>query len=258
VANAIKFTPPNGHVHITLSRHDHLLRLAVRDTGVGIEPEFLPYVFDRFRQADSSTTRLHSGVGLGLAIARHLVELHGGTIEAHSEGRGRGATFVIEIPAANEEVAAPASVAATAVAPSGSPGLAGVRVLVVDDDQSTLEMLTTALGTTGAQVISAQSARDALERVTEDSPDVIVSDIAMPGEDGYWLIEHVRTLGGERGRTPAIALTALARREDRARVLNAGYQLHMAKPVELTELQAQVATLVGWHPGPADHHQALV
>jgi signal transduction histidine kinase/ActR/RegA family two-component response regulator len=253
VANAIKFTPSGGQAYVELSRRASHIRLTVRDTGVGIDPAFLPHVFERFKQADSTTTRVHTGVGLGLAIARHLVELHGGTIEAHSQGVGHGATFIVELPAAPVETSTMVSSGpATAVA-STAPVLAGVRVLVVDDDESTLELLTTALSTTGAHVISAQSARDALRRVTADSPDVIVSDIAMPGEDGYWLIQHVRTLSGARARTPAIALTALARREDRARVLNAGYQLHVAKPVELSELQTHVAALLAEHSGSSRH-----
>ena len=248
VANAIKFTPSGGEVFVDLSRENNRIRLTVRDTGVGIEAAFLPYVFERFKQADSSTTRVHSGVGLGLAIARHLVELHGGTIQAQSPGSGRGATFIVELPAMPEATSVmPLRGATTAAAASAAPALAGVRVLVVDDDESTLELLTTALSTTGAHVIPAQSARDALARVTTDSPDVIVSDIAMPGEDGFWLIQRVRTLSGDLARTPAIALTALARREDRTRVLDAGYQLHVAKPVELSELQMHVASLLAAH-----------
>ena len=197
LTNAIKFTPAGGGISIKLARHGGRIRLTVSDTGVGIEPAFLKRVFDRFTQADSSTTREHSGVGLGLAIARHLVELHGGTIEARSQGRGHGATFVIELPAA--AASTPALIQAPVAAAVAHPSpLSGIRVLVVDDDESTLELLTTALTSTGAQVISAQSARDALVRVTNDHPDVIVSDIAMPGEDGFWFIERVRTLSGER------------------------------------------------------------
>jgi CheY-like chemotaxis protein len=214
---------------------------------MGIDPAFLPFVFDRFRQADSSTTRLHGGVGLGLSIARRLVELHGGTIEAASEGVGLGATFVVELRASSVSLATSPNTVTPGRSAPGGPELAGVRVLVVDDDPGTLDLLTAALSTTGAQVIASQSARDALNRVTADRPDVIVSDIAMPGEDGLWLIEHVRTLAGEPGRTPAIALTALARREDRRRALAAGFQRHVSKPVELTELQTHVAALVAAH-----------
>jgi signal transduction histidine kinase/ActR/RegA family two-component response regulator len=256
VTNAIKFTPDGGQVTLALARDGGHLRLTVSDTGVGIEPAFLTRVFERFTQADSSTTREHSGVGLGLAITRHLVELHGGTIQARSEGPGRGATFIIDWPEA--PLVAPVTSSTVAADSSHSSPLSGVRVLVVDDDEGTLELLTTALTAIGAQVISAQSARDALARVSADRPDVIVSDIAMPGEDGFWFIEHVRTLGGEPGRTPAIALTALARREDRMRAIDAGYQRHVAKPVELSELQSHLAALVAEHHGWSESKEAPV
>jgi CheY-like chemotaxis protein len=180
------------------------------------------------------------------------VELHGGTIEAHSEGRERGATFVITLRAA----AADASAAAAPIrvpAQSETP-LSGVRVLVVDDDPGTLEMLTTVLETTGAKVRAADSARGALERLRAEGADVIVSDIAMPGEDGFWLMQRVRELPGDRGRTPAIALTALARREDRERAFEAGYQIHVAKPVEWSELRTGLATLLSERPAPPDSH----
>jgi signal transduction histidine kinase/ActR/RegA family two-component response regulator len=258
ITNAIKFTPAGGCVTIALARVGNHLRLTVHDTGVGIEAAFLTRVFERFTQADSSTTREHSGVGLGLAIARNLVELHGGTIEARSDGRDRGATFVIELPAAAAATTPAVSNLPVAAPATHSTPLSGVRVLVVDDDEGTLELLTTALSTTGAQVIAAQSARDALVRVTADHPDVIVSDIAMPGEDGFWFIERVRTLGGERGRTPAIALTALARREDRTRAIDAGFQRHVAKPVELSELLSHLAALLAEsHAWPRSNEAAV-
>jgi signal transduction histidine kinase/ActR/RegA family two-component response regulator len=241
VSNAIKFTPPGGRIWVELTHLDRRLRLTVRDTGIGIAPEFLPFVFERFRQADSSTTRTESGVGLGLAIVRHLVQLHGGSVLAKSDGLGRGATFIAEFPA----VSAPGKVTATLpIAPSvgsSAPRLDQVRVLVVDDDANTRELLTEALGTTGARVITADSARTALEKLSRDGVDVI----AMPGEDGLWLMSRVRALPGDIGQTPAIALTALARTEDRMRAIEAGYQLHFAKPVQLGELQAGVATLLG-------------
>lgn len=249
VANAIKFTPAGGSVAVDLSQDTQHVRLTVRDTGIGISRDFLPHVFERFRQADSSTTREHSGMGLGLAIARQVVELHGGTIDAHSDGPNRGATFVIALP-----VAAAASYVRSSVPELTAPvdqQLRGVHVLVVDDDPATLDMLSEALETTGAHVTAADSARDALQHVSLVGADVIVSDIAMPGEDGYWLMQHVRALPGERGRTPAIALTALARNEDRTRAIEAGYQLHLAKPVELDELQAQLAMLVAG----AEYHE---
>jgi signal transduction histidine kinase len=241
LSNAIKFTPRGGRVSASLSRTDGHVQLSVRDTGIGIAPDFLPHVFERFRQADSSTTRTHSGLGLGLAIARHLVELHGGTLEAHSDGEGRGATFVMTLRAAPAESASAAPVAAPAS--DRAPRLQGLGVLVVDDDPATLDMLVQALGSAGALVVAAESARRALDLLHTHEPDVIVSDIAMPGEDGFWLIERVRALPGTRGQTPAIALTALARREDRGRALAAGYQVHMAKPVDLNELESELQRL---------------
>ena len=242
ISNAIKFTPPDGHVWVELTRDEHHVTCTVRDSGIGISAEFLPHVFERFRQADSSTTREHSGVGLGLAIARDLVELHAGTIEVRSEGRERGATFIVQFP-----TVAVTTAPLVTHAPAPVPRLDGVHVLVVDDDLNTRELLTEALGTTGARVTVADSAPQALEQLSTAGADVIVSDIAMPGEDGFWLMERIRALPGELGRTPAIALTALARGEDRARAIAAGYQMHFAKPVELGELQAGVATLVA-HP----------
>jgi signal transduction histidine kinase/ActR/RegA family two-component response regulator len=246
IANAIKFTPPGGEVWVELRHQARHATLTVRDTGIGIAPEFLPHAFERFSQADSSTTRTHSGVGLGLAIVRHLVALHGGTIHARSEGAGLGATFIVELPAVAASAASTSVIATlplTGFAPSSGPRLDGVRVLVVDDDPSTLELLTEALGTTGAQVTTSGSARDALERLRKTGIDVIVSDIAMPGEDGFWLMEHLRAVPGTVGRTPAIALSALARSEDRTRAIEAGFQMHLAKPVQLGELQARVAAL---------------
>ena len=245
ISNAIKFTPPDGHVWVELTRDEHHVTLYGSRHRHRDQPEFLPHVFERFRQADSSTTRAHSGVGLGLAIARDLVELHAGTIEVRSEGRDRGATFVVQFPTVTVSAATTAPLVTHA--PRPAPRLDGVHVLVVDDDLSTRELLTEALGTTGARVTAADSAPHALEQLSTAGVDVIVSDIAMPGEDGFWLMERIRALPGELGRTPAIALTALARREDRARAIAAGYQMHFAKPVELGELQAGVATLVA-HP----------
>jgi signal transduction histidine kinase/ActR/RegA family two-component response regulator len=240
LSNAVKFTPAGGVVTVELVTAGERVRLVVRDTGVGIASEFLPHVFERFMQADSTTTRAHSGVGLGLAIVRELIELHGGTVQATSPGVGKGATFTISLPAA----AAPTQSARTPHATSNvAPQLDGVRVLVVDDDPNTLEMLSEALRVNGALVTAADSARRALERLDESRADVIISDIAMPGEDGFWLMQRIRALPGKQGRTPAVALTALARSEDRARAIKAGFQMHMAKPVRLDDLQAVVAEL---------------
>ena len=248
VSNAIKFTPPGGQVVVGLIRQEQQVRLAVCDTGIGIAKEFLPHVFERFRQADSSTTRTHGGVGLGLAIVRHLVELHGGTIEVTSAGRNLGATFVVSFPVA-PIAAASTTVPVVSSTPQSVTRLDGVRILVVDDDPNTLDLLTEALATSGAQVTAAGSARYALERLRADGADIIVSDIAMPDEDGFWLMNRIRSLPGQISRTPAIALTALARTEDRRRVMEAGYQMHLTKPVQLGELQEGLATLVA-HAGP--------
>ena len=239
LSNAVKFTPEGGAVSVELVTEGQRVRLVVRDTGVGIAPEFLPHVFERFRQADSTTTRAHSGVGLGLAIVRELIELHGGTVQATSAGIGKGATFTISLPAVTAATPSPGA----SHAKSNSPQLDGVRVLVVDDDPNTLEMLTEALRAQGAFVTEADSARKALDRLDEARADVIVSDIAMPGEDGFWLMHRIRALPGKQGRTPAVALTALARTEDRARAIKAGFQMHMAKPVRLDDLQSVVAEL---------------
>jgi signal transduction histidine kinase/ActR/RegA family two-component response regulator len=240
LSNALKFTPQGGSVMVEVEAQDQHFRVRVRDTGIGISSEFLPHVFERFMQADSTTTRAHSGVGLGLAIVRELIELHGGTVHAHSAGVNQGSEFVISLPAA--AVAHGHAPAATAGRIS-APKLEGVRVLVIDDDPNTLEMLSEALRAGGAHVDSADSARRALDNLRDVQPDVIVSDIAMPGEDGLWLMHRIRSLSGRIGRTPAIALTALARKEDRARAMAAGFQVHLSKPVRLDDLQSVVATL---------------
>jgi signal transduction histidine kinase/ActR/RegA family two-component response regulator len=241
LSNAVKFTPGGGVVSAAVAVDQQHVRLTIRDSGVGIAPEFLPHVFERFRQADSTTTRAHSGVGLGLAIVRELIELHGGSVEAFSEGSGKGAEFVITLPAAPATEATAAQTPARATAPP----LDGVRVLLVDDEPNTLEMLTEALRIRGAHVTAADSAQTALDAQRQSPADVIVSDIAMPGEDGFWLMNRVRALPGRAGRTPAVALTALARHDDRARAMHAGFTTHMAKPVRLDHLQAVVAELAG-------------
>jgi signal transduction histidine kinase/CheY-like chemotaxis protein len=258
VANAIKFTPRDGRVFIQLSRPNSHVELLVRDTGAGIKPEFLPHVFERFRQADSSSTRAHGGLGLGLAIVRHLVELHGGTVHATSEGEGKGATFSVRLPlgplrAAVEEPAAPGT-SVTAGA-RGVEDLTGVRVLVVEDDPESRELIESMLGRLGAEVEAAASAAEAMAAMERRAPDVLLSDIEMPGENGYSLIRRIRALPSERGgRVPAAALTAYARSEDRVAALTAGFQLHLAKPVAGPELAAVVASLArrGGQPDPVD------
>ena len=257
LSNAVKFTPREGRVQIRLQRGSTDVEVAVSDTGQGIKPSFLPHVFDRFRQAESATTRAHGGLGLGLAIVRHIVELHGGRVRVDSDGEGRGATFTVELPAAAvrtapcEDRAQPAATAAVPLAPSTV--LSGVRVLIVDDDRDTLDTLWMVLQQCGAEVRTADGAAAALEVLRAWRPNALVSDIGMPGEDGYSFIARVRALSREHGgQTPALALTAYARTEDRVRALSAGFQMHMAKPVEPAELVAVVSTLTSWAgPGHA-------
>ena len=251
LANAIKFTPRGGKVQIRLERVDSHVEIAVSDTGVGIAPEFLPHVFDRFRQADQRTTRQHGGMGLGLAIVRHLVELHGGTVKAESRGEGEGATFTVLLPVApvyevNHESARVHPAARDTLPNYDCPDrLDGLKVLVVDDEPDTREILQFGLGQCGAQVIAASSVAEALAAISAAVPDLLISDIGMPGEDGYDLIKRVRTLPNESGgRVPAIALTAYARTEDRMQALRSGYQMHVPKPVELAELVTVAASLV--------------
>jgi signal transduction histidine kinase/CheY-like chemotaxis protein len=240
LSNAVKFTPAGGHISVELTQDDRTVLLAVRDTGEGIQPEFLPHVFERFQQADSSTTRAHSGVGLGLAIVRDLVELHGGSIEARSNGLNQGATFIVRFPiarASTEAVSGPVEFAA-------SPLLTGMRVLVVDDDAETRDLLSHALSRTGARVTTAESAREAFDQLRTDGADLLVSDIGMREEDGFSLMRRVRLLPGRHGRIPAVALTAYARPADRLQAMEAGYQMLFAKPVDLAALEAGLAALI--------------
>ncbi len=245
LSNAVKFTQSGGRVMVKLSQVGSTVEIAVSDTGQGISREFMPYVFDRFRQADSTTTRHHGGLGLGLAIARHLVEIHGGAIKAESEGEGRGSTFTIKLPVIETaEKRAPAysdgrEQTATAIAPQL---LSGVNVLLVDDDSDTLKLMTTALTRRQATVTAVSSAGEAIKAIRRRRPDVLVSDIAMPDEDGYGLIEKIRSLeAGESDSIPAVAITAYAKEEDREKALSSGFQIYLAKPVELTELISVVA-----------------
>jgi signal transduction histidine kinase/CheY-like chemotaxis protein len=251
LANAIKFTPRGGRVQVRLERVDSHIEIAVSDTGTGIAPEFLPHVFDRFRQADQRTTRQHGGMGLGLAIVRHLVELHGGTVRAESAGEGQGSTFTVLLPVAPVYQTAIEGSRVHPAARDTLPSLDcverldGVRVLVVDDERDTRELLKVGLGQCGAEVIVAGSVAEGLEAIRAATPDLLISDIGMPEEDGYDLIRRIRELPGENGgRVPAIALTAYARVEDRMQALRAGYQMHVPKPVEMAELVAVAASLV--------------
>ena len=248
LSNAVKFTPRGGLIQLRLSRVNSHIEIAVIDTGQGINPEFLPHVFDRFRQADQRITRSHGGLGLGLSIVRHLIELHGGTVRAESGGEGRGSTFTVTLPVApvymeSEERVHPA--ARDTLPNYECPDrLDGLRVLVVDDERDTLEMLRIGLIKCGAEVTTAGSAAEALEAVSSSAPDVLISDIGMPEMDGYEMIRRIRTLPAEQGgRVPAVALTAYARTEDRLHALRSGYQMHVPKPVELAELVAVTASL---------------
>jgi CheY-like chemotaxis protein len=227
------------------------VELSVSDTGAGIKPEFLPHVFDRFRQADQTSTRQHGGLGLGLAIVRHLVELHGGTVHAESVGESQGATFTVKLPLItvyqNEGVAERVHPAAKDTLPTLDcpERLDELRVLVVDDEADTRELLKVALSQCGAEVTLAGSVKEALAAIEQARPQVLISDIGMAGEDGYELIRQVRALpAAQGGKIPAIALTAYARTEDRMRALRSGYQMHVPKPVELTELITVIASLV--------------
>jgi signal transduction histidine kinase/ActR/RegA family two-component response regulator len=269
LSNAIKFTPEGGRVMIRLERVNNNARIVVSDTGIGIKPEFLPHVFDRFRQADSAFTRKHGGLGLGLAIVRHLVEMHGGTVQAESEGEGRGATFTVTLPLGQPRISESGLLIAgpwnearidtarlseqhttnknSGGAPSETAMLQGARVLVVDDESDARELIGTVLSNRGARVIAVATASEALGTLLECGPDawpdVIVSDIGMPNVDGLEFMRKVRAMESDRiGRTHAIALTAYAADDDRARALAAGYDVHIAKPFDPAGLANAVAT----------------
>ncbi|MBW4577108.1 MAG: response regulator [Aphanothece sp. CMT-3BRIN-NPC111] len=251
VSNAIKFTPSTGRVEVRLTRVDDYAQIQVRDTGKGISPEFLPYVFERFRQENSSITRSHGGLGLGLAIVRHLVELHGGTVRAESAGIDLGATFIVRLPLPeNSRVNSDRQMRwktgeDSPIIPSPSHPLQGLRLLVVDDEADTREVITTMLEQCGAEVIGVDSVRQALAAINQQLPDVLISDIGMPVEDGYSLIRQLRQQEPKSGKhLPAIALTAYAREEDREQALAAGFQMHVSKPVEPNNLTQAIASLV--------------
>ncbi|HEX8916430.1 MAG TPA: response regulator [Humisphaera sp.] len=265
LSNAVKFTPAGGRITCRLAADRDAARFDVTDTGPGIDAAFLPYVFDRFRQADASSTRAHGGLGIGLTIVRHIVELHGGTVRAASQGPGMGATFTVTLPLARQVAAAaldgnghaddqPAGAWPQEPAALSSDGLAGLRVLIVDDEPDTREVLQELLNRLGAHVTSAPDAPAALALLRRHRPDVLVSDIAMPGEDGYALIRQVRSLTqDEGGSTPAVALSAYSRDEDRRKALAAGFQAHVAKPVEPPDL---LAALVPWLPAATERSAA--
>jgi PAS domain S-box-containing protein len=262
LTNAVKFTPKAGQVAVSLARVNSHLEVSVVDNGEGIDPAFLPHVFERFRQADASTTRRHGGLGLGLSIVRQLVELHGGSISALSEGAGKGATFRVVLPlttaaahaSAAEEPRQRRAAEAEPMSVASTIDLEGVKVLVVDDEPDARSLIERLLRDRDAEVMTAASAKEALDLLAHDEPDVLISDIGMPKEDGYSLLRRIRKLKGAKARLPAIALTAYARPEDRAKAIEAGYQLHLAKPVEASTLIAMVAMLSRRGAAPARPH----
>ncbi|MDC3962792.1 PAS domain-containing hybrid sensor histidine kinase/response regulator [Polyangium jinanense] len=252
LSNAIKFTSRGGVVEVSCTSHDTRVEIAVKDTGQGITPEFLPHVFERFRQADASAARQHGGLGLGLAIVRHLAELHGGRVRAESEGPGKGARFVVELPVApvrdeplaNAPFVQPGSPESTRTSFANGHDLSGARVLVVDDEPDTRDVVQRLLEEHGAEVVAAASAEEALGLVEARTIDVLVSDLGMPGMDGFALIREIRSARTlDPSRLPAVALTAFVRPEDRRRALASGYQAHIEKPIEPMELVAAVGAL---------------
>jgi CheY-like chemotaxis protein len=246
LSNAVKFTPRGGRVLIRLERSGSLARVVVSDTGKGISSRFLPYVFDRFKQADEGTTRVYGGLGLGLSLVRHIVELHGGSVRAQSDGEGRGATFTIELPVGVEP--GPQHPPAVQNVHEPTPRLDGIRVLVVlvvDDEEDARTLLRKTLEAAGSEVLLAGTAMEAFRLALEKRPDVLISDIGMPMEDGYSLIRRIRAEGLSPKDLPAVALSAFAGALDRRRALLAGFQVHVAKPVDPGELIAVVASLTG-------------
>jgi CheY-like chemotaxis protein/two-component sensor histidine kinase len=249
LSNAIKFTPPGGSVQVALEPAGSRIEVSVTDTGEGVAPEFLPHVFDQFRQADASTTRKHGGLGLGLSIVKHLVEVHGGAVRAQSGGKGQGATFTVSLPVAAvldpDDVVRRVRAASTPDPICGPVDLSGVEVLAVDDESNACVLVKRVLEGCHAKVETAGSVREALELIRARNFDVLVSDIGMPIEDGYDLMRTVRSMQGAGAQMRAVALTAFARPEDKQRAALAGFHMHVAKPVEAGELISIVANLTG-------------
>jgi CheY-like chemotaxis protein len=246
VNNAVKFTPRDGKVQVRLTRIDSHIEISVADNGAGIAPDLLPYVFERFRQGSTPTSRGQTGLGLGLAIAKQLVEMHGGTISVSSAGEGKGAEFVVKLPISPIRASYALDAASSAAPqPSVELQLSGVRVLLVDDDEDARQLTSRVLTQANAEIASAAGTAEALEKLADFAPDILVSDLGMPNQDGFAFIRAVRSLGHSHQTLPAIALTAFARTDDRRRALLAGFQLHLAKPVDANELIAAIATLVG-------------
>jgi CheY-like chemotaxis protein/anti-sigma regulatory factor (Ser/Thr protein kinase) len=251
LTNAVKFTPKGGKIDVLVERVNSHVEITVHDTGMGISSEFLPHVFERFRQADSSSTRKYGGLGLGLSIVKQLVELHGGTVKVESAGEGKGATFVVNLPvrAIRDRMVASREHPATgrhAIVRAPDVSLAGLAVLVIDDEPDARDLVECVLSEARATVFTASSAQEGVALLRLRRPDVIVCDIGMPERDGYQFIRDVRGLPPtEGGRTPAIALTAFARSEDRTRAMLAGYQVHISKPIEPQELVATIKSQAG-------------
>ncbi len=263
LTNAVKFTPKGGRIQVKVQRVDSHVEVIVSDSGIGIGKEFLPYVFDRFRQADASITRVHGGLGLGLSIVHQLVDLHGGSVSVQSEGEGKGATFTIMLPFvgvisnAQEVESDQATQGDEVISFDGLPSLQGLKVLVVDDEADTRQLIEEVLKECGSEVITSRSAAEALVALEQHKPDILISDLGMPDEDGYSLISQIRALPSERGgQIPAAALTAYARAEDRMRVLRSGFQFHLPKPVDSAELVTVVASLAGRAYESSSHEKA--
>jgi len=251
LSNAVKFTPESGTVRVETKRMSAMVRVSVSDSGIGIKPEFLPFIFDRFRQADGSTTRVHGGLGLGLSIVKHLVQMHYGKVQVESQGQNKGAVFSVDFPLA--------SASAVAASPNGAPKdaestplpagfsriLEGLRILVVDDEADSRDLVRAILTGCGGEVNCCESAAEALNAIRDWKPDLLVSDIGMPNEDGYSLIKKVRKLRSKRSKLPAVALTAYATKEDKARALATGFQMHVTKPIEPETLVMSIASTVG-------------
>jgi PAS domain S-box-containing protein len=253
VMNAVKFTPQGGRVKVSVRRTSHSVDVVVEDTGEGIAPDLLPHVFEAFRQADSSTTRAHGGLGLGLALVRQLVELHGGQVRAESRGKGRGSTFTVTLPLAISRPALPERAGARSEREESAPqkNLRGVRVLVVDDDPESLDVAATVLRVAGAEVRTASGAFGAYELIQFWQPNVVVTDLAMPGEDGFGLLRAMRTaFAGRRLEVPIVALTAYGTTENRTRALQAGFDLYLTKPINPRELTDALAGVVARRTSP--------
>jgi CheY-like chemotaxis protein len=251
-SNAIKFTHEGGSVRVEVKEKKQEVRISVTDTGLGITEEFLPYIFDRFRQADGSTTRMHGGLGLGLSIVKHLVQLHGGSVEVKSEGKDKGSTFIVTLPLVSSSASLrpddmPAMEAnGNGVAPGFLKVLKGLRILVVDDEADSRDLVKAILTRCGSDVNCCESAAEGMKAFKNWKPDLLVSDIGMPNEDGYSLITKLRKLKTKRAKEmPAIALTAYATKEDQARTLSSGFQMHVAKPIDPEKLITSVARAMG-------------